>query len=901
MAIYHFSAQVIGRSSGRSSVAAAAYRSGEKMYDERLGFTYDYTRKLGVEYTEIIAPNNIPEWATNRSKLWNAVEAAEKRKDAQLAREINIALPKELSKELQIELTKEFVKDNFVNRGMIADITIHDNFKGNPHAHVMLTTRDININGFGNKNRSWNDKELLEQWRKAWAEYVNKALEKENYKERIDHRTLEAQGIERKSQIHVGPHANAMEKRGLNTDRGSINKEIVEVNKRLQEIKNEKVILLNEYKSIKEEQRKTNSFFKQFNQEEREAITKAQSILKKYVSLENIETCNKQLDKNVAFWDGVNEKLTKKMKNLEEANFILSELKQLREQYKNAAIFSQERKDIKEKLNQVEDKFKNKIEYIERYNNFGIHDEQSFENIYKELKAEELKKRDKYASFKNEIFSKKEILSNAEIILKEAECKKLIKDYRDFEEYKNIINSEDARHINKINNAAGVTLSFEDIKNLGEKSYKIIQEKDRLERAEKYIKEYENLKELSSKQDNVIGQVKRAFNSKQEQKYRELREKINITKTNLDNCKVSSQEDLNNQKEILIKEINSLPQWCKDYGTKVKGKELNNNLYQIYRQERKYETANDIYKEIQQLRDNMKNKSLLSSENKTIKEQIRQNEEKFIKLRVGSIEDFEKNYAIAKAEIENKKYIIEDQKKQLAKVVDISELCNISIRARNAAVELHNKKYINDYYKKQNIGRVVNGNEFRGRGDEGSYRRDQETDRGTRTISASGNRHLESSPAEFGRHNEGIQRTNPDEQRTVNRVLQQDGGGSQCVDKNDRREVLETTTGGIKEGYRYDKKQQIRDNIGAETNDRKISTQDRNAIISKDNNSPFRSRFKSRFSNSISNSASRFKLDNELKKQIEDQKHEITKIEKEKVKDKEKDYPRKIKSKEMER
>src|SRR5665647_1769875 len=120
MAMYHFQVQVISRGKGKSSVAAAAYRSGEKLEDKRTDLIHDYTKKQGVEYTEIIAPPNAPEWTTDRSKLWNEVEKIEKSKNSQVAREINIALPVELSKEQQKELIREYVKENFVVKGMVA-------------------------------------------------------------------------------------------------------------------------------------------------------------------------------------------------------------------------------------------------------------------------------------------------------------------------------------------------------------------------------------------------------------------------------------------------------------------------------------------------------------------------------------------------------------------------------------------------------------------------------------------------------------------------------------------------------------------------------------------------------------------------------------------------------------
>lgn len=252
VAIYHCSVQVIGRSSGKSSVASAAYRAAEKMYDDRTGLAYDYTRKTGVDFKEILTPEGSPDWMKNRDELWNRVEAVEKRKDAQVAREINIALPIELNKEQQIELLKEYVEDNFVKLGMIADVAIHNSKGSNPHAHIMLTTREISSEGFGNKNREWNDKELLEGWRASWSEHANHALASAGNEERIDHRSLEAQMIDRVPQIHVGVHAWAMEKKGIETDRGSINREIKEINRQIEELKKEKVIALKEYAGLKD-------------------------------------------------------------------------------------------------------------------------------------------------------------------------------------------------------------------------------------------------------------------------------------------------------------------------------------------------------------------------------------------------------------------------------------------------------------------------------------------------------------------------------------------------------------------------------------------------------------------------------------------------------------------------
>jgi hypothetical protein len=234
MAIFHSSSQVIGRSSGKSSVGASAYRAGEKIYNERDGLEHDYTKKDGVVYKQILTPENAPEWAKDRSKLWNEVERVEKRKDSQLAREINIALPNELNREQQVNLLKNYVQENFVSKGMIADTVIHDTGKGNPHAHIMLTMRDITQEGFGKKNREWNSKENVEKWREQLADHINKALEKVGIKDRVDHRSYKDQGIDKVATKHEGHVVRAMESRGIETDIGNYNRQALDKNKMLE-------------------------------------------------------------------------------------------------------------------------------------------------------------------------------------------------------------------------------------------------------------------------------------------------------------------------------------------------------------------------------------------------------------------------------------------------------------------------------------------------------------------------------------------------------------------------------------------------------------------------------------------------------------------------------------------
>ena len=246
LAIYHCSVKVISRSGGRSATGSAAYRSGEKILDNRSGLTHDYSRKTGVDYSEIVKPENAPEWCSDRSKLWNEVEKTEKRKDAQLCREVVVALPRELTIEQMRELTTSFSESTFVQKGMIADINIHDSKSDNPHAHILLTTREINSKSFGKKNRDWNKKDQLKSWRESWEKQANKALEKAGHEQRINHRTLEEQGIDRIPQIHLGAKVVEMEQRGANTDRGARALEIDDTNTKIIQLQNHRDALEHE-------------------------------------------------------------------------------------------------------------------------------------------------------------------------------------------------------------------------------------------------------------------------------------------------------------------------------------------------------------------------------------------------------------------------------------------------------------------------------------------------------------------------------------------------------------------------------------------------------------------------------------------------------------------------------
>lgn len=230
MAIYYLNVQIIGRSAGRTATGAAAYRAGECIYDERTGQTYDYTRRRGEIETEILSPAGAPAWVQDRSRLWNEVEKAERRADAQIAREIVVAFPIELNPDQQRELVRSYVRAEFVSKGMVADVAIHRN-PGNPHAHIMLTMREVGPDGlYPKKNREWNKPQQLERWREQWSVQANRALERAGRTERIDHRSLADQGVDRLPQVHLGPHASSLERRGVPTEQGDHNRLVAEHN-----------------------------------------------------------------------------------------------------------------------------------------------------------------------------------------------------------------------------------------------------------------------------------------------------------------------------------------------------------------------------------------------------------------------------------------------------------------------------------------------------------------------------------------------------------------------------------------------------------------------------------------------------------------------------------------------
>lgn len=223
----HTRAKMISRKPNKAGVSrtccgSAAYRAGEKIIGAD-GVRHNYTRKNGIKHAEIMLPEGAPKWMEDRQQLWQAADNAEKRKDAQLFREFEMSIPNEFSDDLAVVLVKSFIKPNFIDKGMAADFSIHDpKYKDghkNKHVHIMLPTREITDDGFGKKNRAWNDRNLVAEWRESWADYCNYALERLESEKVVEFQSFAERGIDRIPQEHMGPAAVAMERRGIETER----------------------------------------------------------------------------------------------------------------------------------------------------------------------------------------------------------------------------------------------------------------------------------------------------------------------------------------------------------------------------------------------------------------------------------------------------------------------------------------------------------------------------------------------------------------------------------------------------------------------------------------------------------------------------------------------------------
>ncbi|WP_457195851.1 MobQ family relaxase [Paenibacillus polymyxa] len=448
LAIYHLSAQVISRSDGRSAVAAAAYRAGEELLDERLGQVHNFKKKQ-VFARHIMAPTDAPEWVYNRQKLWNAVEFSEKRKDAQLCREIEISLPKELNKEQQEALYKTYVQEQFVDRGMVADLGVHLNDPGNPHVHIMLTTREITSEGFGKKNRDWNDKALLQSWREQWSAHANRALEKAGFDDRIDHRSFVDQGIEdRLPTIHEGPISRAMENRGVETERGNINRQIQDYNAQ--------VLYLEKYRKEKEVLKRKLSL----QPSERKAVSQAEKIMDRPADLKDIQDKIVTLSEKYSQLSIQEKQLHENLKPFELGDIYFKNINQwektLQESSSIKSLFNKESRESRRFLEQRISETKQKLYDL------GFKDPDKYEA--RKLKVTEYthKQIADIQHSKEQITTARDALRQAEQVIKEQDVQKVVRMYPEWDGAKHLT-YEEAKVLLDLNQEAGRVVQPEEI------------------------------------------------------------------------------------------------------------------------------------------------------------------------------------------------------------------------------------------------------------------------------------------------------------------------------------------------------------------------------------------------------------------------------------------------------
>ncbi|WP_018659276.1 MobQ family relaxase [Allofustis seminis] len=413
MAIYHLCIKIISRGKGKSAVAASAYRSGEKIKNEYDGIVHDFTRKGGIAHTEILLPQNAPQAFLDRGTLWNSVEKIEKSKNSQLAREIEIALPKELNREKQIELVREYVKDNFVNVGMCADIALHDKDDGNPHAHILLTMRPLNEDTtWGAKSKKeyildengekvklkngnyktrkidtvdWNEQDKAEEWRKSWADITNKYLEENSIQEKVDHRSYERQGIEQIPTIHLGVSASQMEKKGIVTNRGNINREIKHQNKILREIARRIKALMRWIRSLTKDKNNDTSKDKQDDMAIQSTTLPKQNDLTDMLSYfikENSDNHNADLEKYIESYQFLKEKNITSIYELKESISALRD-----KNYKTTRAIKDTEKKTNDRV-QLIDQAEKYLKHKDIYKNYTKIKKSKQEDFYNEYTAE---------------------------------------------------------------------------------------------------------------------------------------------------------------------------------------------------------------------------------------------------------------------------------------------------------------------------------------------------------------------------------------------------------------------------------------------------------------------------------------------------------------------------------
>ena len=385
MALYHFSVKQVSRGKGQTVVNSAAYISGQKLYNDYYGQTHDYTKKSGVVFTEILTPEYVPERLSDRETLWNEVEQIEKSKRAQLAYSFDIALQNELTLDENIELAREFCWEQFVARGMIVDLAVHEGKSknedepDNPHFHVLAPIRPFTEEGsWGNKQKreyvldedgnrikdakgkdifnavsttGWNDPELLKEWRRAWTEKVNEKFRECHMAARIDHRSYKEQGIDLIPTIHEGYEVRAMEKKGIKTVIGELNRAIRQFNQMFISLKESIQWMKTAYEEMKAElDRRQNPTLLESLQDYYDKKTQGRPPLPNFYA--EMKRRGKNLSNLQEFAKSINYLQTHKIETMEDLQERIDELN---------GVVSVSKKEISEKREQLK-----KLENLEK-------------------------------------------------------------------------------------------------------------------------------------------------------------------------------------------------------------------------------------------------------------------------------------------------------------------------------------------------------------------------------------------------------------------------------------------------------------------------------------------------------------------------------------------------------
>ena len=539
---FHFSISMISRGKSKSAVASAAYISCEKLTNEWDGITHDYHNKNGLLHSQIYLPENIPKEFQDRSFLWNSVELNEKASNAQLARNFIIALPKELSFEENKNLITDFIQKNFVSKGMIADLAIHqgnDEGNGNIHAHIMTTVRPLNQDGtWGAKSKKeylldeqgnkilgkngkpktrkieltdWNNKGNAEKWRESFAALCNQYLEKNNFEKRVDHRSFERQGKEEIPTIHMGASASALERKGIETDKGNINREIKKNNSLVKAIR-EKIAELTSW--INDFSKALFEKYEQYKQTRQDEIYNKAELFNLYEYISIYNDIQGEKTKNLSYYRQIKKGNTD-LKRFVKAIYYLKDnnLKTIADlQEKISTLQSKNKKisqDIKTKTARVEslnkcftyaDIIKDNKQVFEEWNSKSLFKD-SFYNSHKD----EIDKYKRARAILEKITGSSAIKSKdwqKEIQSLESEISKLNRQSQSIkEEYESINHIKYA--VKTVNDDYGIDLSIEIDKAIkrGEKPSVIAQIKKYQEQQEAYEKRKEKTKDYYRKEE----------------------------------------------------------------------------------------------------------------------------------------------------------------------------------------------------------------------------------------------------------------------------------------------------------------------------------------------------------------------------------------------------------------